>query len=223
MSQRYNAWQHILLNLITFNLLNHLNYVTFYTEVFMKQLTLLLLFLSFYSCNFHPVEEGKFYRSGQMTKNQLERAIDKYGFKTVINLRGYSPDKDWYQDEAEVTQRLGVDLIDIGMSAQRLPHKEDLITLLDSFRDAKRPILIHCAGGADRTGEATAIYKMLYMGKSKKKALWSLSPIYGHLKKRFPAKRYFIKELWQGEDWARRTYDPCFYDYEHYDKEANCN
>ena len=41
------------------------------------------------SCaNFHIVEEGKVYRSGQMSAEALRETIEEYGIQTVIRLRG---------------------------------------------------------------------------------------------------------------------------------------
>lgn len=186
-------------------------------------LTAIILLVS--SCkllnNFHEVDKGQLYRSAQLSGKEFETAIKAVGIKTIINLRGANPSDKWYQEETAVAAEYGVEHIDIGMSARRLPHREDLIKLLDVFENAERPILIHCQGGADRTGEASAIYQMLYMGKSKKEALKMLTLKYFHLKKRMPAKRYFIKELWQGEDWAHNEYDPCNSDYSYYDPNNN--
>ena len=187
-----------------------------------KKLIIILLFLPFFlSCdllkNFHVVDSGKLMRSAQLDAKGFEGIIKAYGIKTIINLRGENLSTDWYKDEIEVSARYGVHHEDIGMSAKRLPHREDLIKLLDLFASAERPILIHCQGGADRTGEASAIYQMLYMNKSKKEALKMLTLKYFHLAKKMPAKRYFIKELWQGEDWARNEYDPCAGQYRYYD------
>lgn len=189
----------------------------------MKNLLLLISFISlFSSCNFHEVDEGKLYRSAQLSGKEFEKAIKKHNIKTIINLRGASPGKDWYEEEKEVAQKYNVHHIDIGMSAQRLPHREDLLKLLNAYQSVERPILIHCRGGADRTGEASAIYQMLYMGKTKKEALKMLTVKYFHLKKRFPAKRYFIKELWVDENWAYQDYFPCENDYLYYDKSRFC-
>ena len=33
---------------------------------------------------------------------------------------------------------------------------------------------------------------------------------------------FLIREVYQGEDWARNTYDPCLQDFEYYDKERYC-
>ena len=188
--------------------------------------TILFLFsfltLMLSSCNLHIVDEGQLYRSGQMTQEELTKAVDTLGIKTIINLRGSAPDKEWYRKEKKAAQRLGVEHIDIRMSAKRLPHRDDLLELLKAFQSAERPILIHCQGGADRTGEASALYKMIYMGESKEVALKQLNLFgYGHVKQRFPAKRYFIKHVWQGEEWMLENYKPCQADYLFYDK-ADC-
>lgn len=169
------------------------------------------------SKNFYTVEKDKAYRSAQLTKAELAESFETLGIKTVINLRGAKPNEGWYRDEVEVTNQYGVKLIDIGMSARRLPHRDDLLALLEAFETAERPILIHCKAGADRTGEATALYQMLYMGKSKQEALKMLDVKYGHIASMYPAKTYFIRELWQGIDWAIDEYDPCSGAYKYYD------
>jgi protein tyrosine/serine phosphatase len=173
------------------------------------------------SKNFHVVQENALYRSAQLDREELEQAIDHFHIKTVINLRGERPGQKWYDDEADVAAGHGVELINIGMSPDRLPHRDDLIKLLDAFKTAERPILIHCQAGADRTGEAVAIYQMEYMGKSRENALKSLTPKYNHYSLVKPAKRYFIKR-WVSEHWARNVYDPCVQEYSYYDQAANC-
>jgi protein tyrosine/serine phosphatase len=168
--------------------------------------------------NFYEIEAGKYYRSAQLSGVQLEDYIKKHNIKTVINLRGENRGESWYRAEEETSRRLNVGLINISMSANRLPHREDLIKLLDAFKDAPRPLLVHCQAGADRTGEATAIYQMLYMGKPKAEAMKMLSIRYGHIASAKPAKDYFIQTVWAGEDWAYQAYQPCMGQYQYYDK-----
>lgn len=174
---------------------------------------LICLFVFLAGCNFHEIDPLKLYRSGQLGEQELIKAIEELGIRTVINLRGANPGERWYDEEKEVTTKYNVLQIDIGMSAGRIPYQEDLVKLLDAYRDAPRPILIHCQAGADRTGEAAAIYQMLYMNKSRDEALQMLTPKYFHFEERHPAKRYFIREVWQSEDWARNDYDSCSEDY----------
>lgn len=184
----------------------------------MKRVLVLLGFLlALTGCRFHEVERGVLYRGPQPSGEELEKAITTYGLKTVINLRGEAPGESWYDEEKEVVDRLGANLVNIAMSASHLPHKENLIKLLDALKDAPRPILIHCKAGVDRTGEASAIYQMIYMGKTREQALEMLSDKYGHFEDFMPAKRYFIRDVWQGEEWARKEYDPCLGQYQYYD------
>jgi protein tyrosine/serine phosphatase len=168
--------------------------------------------------NFREVDPGKLYRSGQLNGEQLADAIDQLGIKTVINLRGRATEP-WYREEKEVAREKGVRHVDVRFSARRIPTRDQLIVLLDAFRDEERPILMHCNFGADRVGEAAAIYQMEYMGKSRQEALDMLTLRYLHLEWRRPAKRYFI-EIYGGEQWAREVYDPC--DFEHFNKRKYC-
>jgi protein tyrosine phosphatase (PTP) superfamily phosphohydrolase (DUF442 family) len=175
--------------------------------------------------NFHVIDPDRCYRSAQLDAETLETVVREHGIRTVINLRGPNPGEPWYDDEVATTARLGVEQIDIGMSAQRLPHRRDLLRLLEAFDDAERPVLIHCLQGADRSGEAAALYRIECMGASKDEALEELSLCYGHLGFWYPAKRHLV-EIYGGREWARDGYDPCEGTWsEHYDpsEHAECS
>ena len=159
--------------------------------------------------NFYEVDPGKFYRSAQLTGEELRKVIQDYGIKTVVNLQGARPGFKWYDDEERVTRELNVKLISISMAKEPTPRREYLIQLLDAFRDEARPILVHCRSGSDRTGEATAIYRMEYMGATREQALESLSWDYWHSDILVPSKKYFISEVYKNEKWAREHYSHC--------------
>lgn len=171
--------------------------------------------------NFHEIDRGKFYRSEQLNMKDFEKYLKKFGFKTIINLRG--PNFKEYEAQKNMAIQSGAEYVTLGMSAKRLPHREDLVTLLDAFENGQRPIYVHCKGGADRTGEASALYQMLYMGKTVKEALKMLTTKYLHFRMFYPAKSYFVRQLWQGIDWALNEYDPCSGAYKYYDVAANCH
>lgn len=175
----------------------------------------------FVSNNFYEIDPGKLYRSKQLTKSELENYIEEYGIKSIISLRKVEPERKWYQDEIQVAQEKDITHVSIGMSAQRLPHKRDLLSLIDAYHELPRPILVHCRGGSDRTGVADAIYRMEFMGQQKEEALSALSLKYFHFTWFEPAKRYFIK-LYEGIDWAKEKYDPCSGQYKYYDTEKYC-
>lgn len=173
--------------------------------------------------NFHEIIPGEYYRSAQLKGKDLESYITTFGIKSVINLRGAHPGEDWYDEELAVTQALGVALVNIGMSAGRLPHRKDLLALLEAFEKLPRPMLVHCRAGADRTGEASAIYLYDFKGKTKNESLSMLTAKYQHLATFTPAKRYFFNDVYQGKDWAIRNYDPCKANYKYYEKEKYCD
>jgi protein tyrosine/serine phosphatase len=207
----------------------------FWKDLNPRLLSAVFLFLLLTSCatikhvlytydplNLHTVKEGVLYRSAQPTGRDLRMVAEEYRIRSIINLRGASLDKDWYNEEVAVSQELGLERVDIKMSAARLPHREDLLRLFDAFKNLPRPILIHCKAGADRTGEAVTLFAMEQLKWSKRKAAGQLHPYFGHIPDWFPAKTYFVREVYQGEEWAREAYYPCQQNYKYYDKAKYC-
>lgn len=132
--------------------------------------------------NFHVLEDGKAYRSGQPSGDQLRSAIDALGLRTVLNLRNSHPGTAWYDEEAAACGDTGVTLVSVPMSAQSLPPPEVLAKVVETLQTAEYPLLIHCQAGADRTGATSAIYRMIIDGWPREQALGELSPLYFHLR-----------------------------------------
>ena len=42
-----------------------------------------------------------------------------------------------------------------------MPTREALLELWDTFENGEYPMLVHCKAGADRTGGAVAIWRMM--------------------------------------------------------------
>lgn len=145
---------------------------------------LLLLVLSLWvqeNDNFHPITRGEAYRSAQLHPRELRQYLVKYGIKSVLNLRGRQEQAAWYRQELRVCTDMDVGHYDVTLSAYRAPRQEDTRRLLTVFREAPRPILIHCQGGADRTGVVAAMWKVVVNKKDKSEAARQLSLRYGHL------------------------------------------
>jgi protein tyrosine/serine phosphatase len=131
--------------------------------------------------NFHVVKNGEVYRSAQMNGEQLANVIQKYGIKSILNLRGENPKTSWHQIELATAVKWHVIHYDWGFGAgdELTPEKmNDLITLL---HHAPKPVLIHCQAGADRTGLAAALYCYAIEGQSAEDADRQLTVWYGHL------------------------------------------
>jgi len=131
--------------------------------------------------NFHVITEGTAYRSAQPDRQQLGSYARDYGIKSVLNLRGANPDKQWYRDEISASSALGILHYDIALASTREPSPQDVAQLLYIFNTAPRPILIHCQFGADRTGAVAALWKYSVDKEPKPEAARQLSLFYGHI------------------------------------------
>jgi protein tyrosine phosphatase (PTP) superfamily phosphohydrolase (DUF442 family) len=163
--------------------------------------------------NFHELQSGVAYRSGTMSPRKLAKKIRKHGIRTVINLRGAQPQKKWWLKQNALLKKMGIAFYNIPMNAKTLPSRRNIIELLDVFDHAQRPLLIHCQAGADRTSEAAALWKITQEGATPEEALKQLSPSFGHLRKRYPAKTFFIRLLPEKNvrAWIEQHYDPYAY------------
>jgi protein tyrosine phosphatase (PTP) superfamily phosphohydrolase (DUF442 family) len=123
---------------------------------------------------------GTLYRSAQLDAKSLEQEIKVHHIHTVINLRGSNPDAPWYKAETAVCRKLGVNHVDVRLSAGHLPPPEEIATLLRAYRAVPRPILLHCRSGADRTGMAACAFLIDQNHVPWKDAERALSWKYGH-------------------------------------------
>ncbi len=113
--------------------------------------------------NFHTVIPNEVYRSAQLSPLTLERRIRELGLRSVINLRTDDGNASWSKSEHEVTEVRGVDLHLVRLSVFMPPRAtlQRLVRLLDT---AKRPLLLHCLMGVERSGIASAIAILLEGG-----------------------------------------------------------
>ena len=128
--------------------------------------------------NFYKVNQDV-YRSGQLNKYNLEYYIKTHKINTIINLRGKST-KPYYIDEINISNEYNVKHIDHEMSNRVYLDFNKTSKLVSIMRNAKKPLLIHCAGGADRTSLASALYQYAIENKSKDEAKEEFSIWYGH-------------------------------------------
>ncbi len=130
--------------------------------------------------NFREVVPGVVYRSAQPTRAQLTRWQQQYGLKTVINLRGV--DTDDYAEEKRATAERGLTQIDIAWPQHRFLRASDVTELLKALDGAARPVLVHCAGGVDRSGAVGVITAMRLGGADYRTARAQLGSAYWGLR-----------------------------------------
>lgn len=130
--------------------------------------------------NVHVVDPGHLYRSAQLNGDDLSVVLMRYGIRSIINLRGRNPGEWWYDDELKVSASHGAAHFDVGMGATSEPDARVISRLMKALRTAPRPILVHCASGADRSGLAAALYERFINGQSAEIAAGQLTFRYGH-------------------------------------------
>jgi undecaprenyl-diphosphatase len=154
--------------------------------------------------NFHCVKEKVCYRSGQLDPQSLKTYIDKYNIKSILNLRG-TPKEKWLHKEQKACKERNVTLYSIPLTHSKIPSREKIKYILHVFDTAQKPLLIHCKGGADRTGMISALWQLDQQKTCVNKALEQLSVFYGHVKLFHPAMSKFIR-MWKGRNWFFKNY-----------------
>jgi protein tyrosine phosphatase (PTP) superfamily phosphohydrolase (DUF442 family) len=103
------------------------------------------------------------YRSAQPTRQGFQ-TLARMGIRTVINLRGGS-------DDDRAAREAGIGLESVPLSAAHVRHESNVRILRLLGRPELGPILLHCQHGSDRTGMIAALYRMVYQGWSREKAI----------------------------------------------------
>jgi protein tyrosine phosphatase (PTP) superfamily phosphohydrolase (DUF442 family) len=174
--------------------------------------------------NFHTVVPGEVYRSAQPLPMHIREWKRLYGLATILNLRGVSR-KWFYAPEASAAADAGIELIDIPFTSSRQPSGLFVRRLVEALETARRPILIHCRAGADRTGMASVLAAMAVGGLEYDRARVQLSARYLHLTpernrvvavlelyERYCRERGLDTGGWvQFRQWAMTEYHKAFY------------
>jgi protein tyrosine/serine phosphatase len=163
--------------------------------------------------NWATVVPGRLYRSNHPTPARLSAAMQRYGLRTVLNLRGHRQcGSDALSRDA--AQRLGLIHIDAPFESRGAPHRDRILRLAEIFRTMKEPALMHCKSGADRAGLGAGLYLMLNGGTTQQ-ALAQLSWRFGHFSRSRTGilDAFFVRYALEAEgrkpflDWVRDDYD----------------
>lgn len=131
--------------------------------------------------NFHEVIPGEVYRSAQPKPGTLAQYVKDYHIRTILNLRGPDIHRDWYNTEVRESAALGLQHIDFTMSPDKELSVAEVEALIEIMRNAKKPILIHCESGTNRTSLASALYLAAVKKESEFESELQMSPLYGHM------------------------------------------
>jgi len=151
-----------------------------YIGIFLVSIIFIYVYDAFIKGNFYKLDNNV-YRSAQLFNFNMPYYIEKYNIKTILNLRGAKPKKDWYQTELSISKKYNILHIDHKISSGGYLDFNQTSQIVHLLKTLPKPLLIHCEGGADRTSLASALYDYAILHKSKKEAQKELSWYYGHL------------------------------------------
>jgi protein tyrosine/serine phosphatase len=152
--------------------------------------------------HFEPVDPGKLYRSGTLSRRGLEKVHSRTGIKTIINLRSEAEKNQgsWYATEKDLASARGITLVDLPMLPDVPPDAEQIRQFLQVVSHPGRlPALVHCEMGVIRTGMMVAVYRIAALQQDNKEVLQRL-PLFGHTLDSRPAVREFILRYAPGSD-----------------------
>ncbi len=112
--------------------------------------------------NLHKVSDD-LYRSGQPTAEGMKN-LHIMGIKTVVNLRAFHSDRDEIGDTGLLYEH-------IPMVAWHATEGEAVRFLKIVTDPGKKPVLVHCFHGSDRTGAMVALYRIAVQGWTKEEAI----------------------------------------------------
>ena len=122
--------------------------------------------------NFGVVEEGRVYRSGELTTTALESVVKEHGIRTVIDFGAHDKDPAGERREQQTADLLGVKRVVLNLEGDATGDPNRYVEALRLMNDPEaQPVLVHCAAGAQRTGCAVALYRSLVEGWDDERAL----------------------------------------------------
>jgi protein tyrosine phosphatase (PTP) superfamily phosphohydrolase (DUF442 family) len=114
------------------------------------------------------VEEGRIYRSGQLSAALVRKMLVRHGIKVIVTLTGEIPHDPDQEAENKAAEELGIELLRFPLSGNGTGDVHRYVEAVAAIVEAKRqakPVLVHCAAGAQRTGGVIACYRLLVEGR----------------------------------------------------------
>ncbi|MCA0132742.1 phosphatase domain-containing putative toxin [Winogradskyella alexanderae] len=136
--------------------------------------------------NLYQINEW-YYRSEQPSKKGFAE-LEEAGVKTIINLRRL-------KDDRRKARNTNLQLEHIPLKTKVITEN-DIIEVLKRIDDAKKPVLVHCWHGSDRTGIITAVYRIVFENWTKSQAIKEFrQPEFGYHENWYPNLLGLINNL----------------------------
>jgi protein tyrosine/serine phosphatase len=113
------------------------------------------------------VEQGAVYRSGQLSGALVEKTLRDHSIRVVVSLRADEPGNEDHEAERAAVERLGIDLLVFPLQGDGTGDVANYAKAIEAMVEARaqgKPVVVHCAAGAYRTGGVVAAYRLLVEG-----------------------------------------------------------
>lgn len=117
---------------------------------------------------FGVVEQGRIFRSGQLSAALVKKVLVKHNIRVIIDLGADDPKNSDKQAEKQVASELGIDLLRFplrGNGTGDVNEYAGAIAAIDSAEKNNTPVLVHCSAGTQRTGGVIGAYRLLKQKK----------------------------------------------------------
>ena len=115
------------------------------------------------------VEQGLIYRSGRLPLDRAQATLANHHIRVLIDLTENKPSNRFQPKERAAATALGIEYHNfplIGDGTGDIAHYANAIAVMLQARREGKPVLVHCAAGAQRTGGVVAAYRVLVEQKS---------------------------------------------------------
>jgi protein tyrosine/serine phosphatase len=110
------------------------------------------------------VVPGAVYRSGQISETLIKPTLEKNGIRVVVDLTGEESGSSRQQAEIRACEELGIEHLRFPLNGDGTGNITNYALALSAVRKAqaeRKPVLVHCAAGSQRTGGAVYFYRTL--------------------------------------------------------------
>ncbi len=115
------------------------------------------------------VEPGLIYRSGRLPLARAQATLANHQIRVLIDLTESKPDNRFQPSERAAAKALGIEYHNFPLSGDGtgdIVNYAQAIAVMQQARREGKPVLVHCAAGAQRTGGVVAAYRILVERKS---------------------------------------------------------
>jgi len=123
----------------------------------------------FFPRDWGVVEPGQIYRSGQISRHIIEQTLRDNQIGLIVFLSGDKANRPDVEAEREAASRLGITRINCPLAGDGTGDIAEYANAIQAIAKGlaySKPVLVHCATGAQRTGGVVAFWRVLVQGRS---------------------------------------------------------